>query len=58
MDNSGATRRGGVNPYFDVIARSDSDEAIQSFFAVAAWIASLALAMTVAGLVVSWLFDN
>jgi hypothetical protein len=26
---------------------SDSDEAIHSFFAVAAWIASLALAMTV-----------
>jgi hypothetical protein len=52
MDNSGVTRRGNENAYLDVIAldviaRSESDEAIHSCFPAAAWIASLALAMTV-----------
>ena len=58
VDNSGVTRRGDVRVCLNVIARSDSDEAIQSFFPVAVWIASLALAMTVRGLVASWLFDR
>jgi hypothetical protein len=61
--NSGATRREIADVYLDVIAfhviaRSESDEAIHSCFSAAAWIASLALAMTVTGLVASWLFDN
>ena len=41
MQNSGASRRGIVKSYLDVIARSESDEAIHSCFHVAAWIASL-----------------
>jgi hypothetical protein len=35
-----------------------SDEAIHTFFLVASWIASLALAMTVANPVAFWLFEN
>jgi hypothetical protein len=49
----GAIRAAGCTDVFlDVIARSESDEAIHSSFLVARWIASLALAMTV------WLFEN
>jgi hypothetical protein len=52
MDNSGVMRREIADAYLDVIAldviaRSESDEAIHSFFPTAGWIASLALAMTV-----------
>ena len=45
MQNSGALRRGNADVYLNVIARSVSDEAIHSFFLVAQWIASVALAM-------------
>ena len=42
MQTSGASRRGNANVYLNVIARSDSDEAIQLPFRRAkSWIASL-----------------
>jgi hypothetical protein len=56
--SSGASRREIAELCLHVFARSDSDEAIHSFFPVARWIASLALAMTVTGLIAAWLFDN
>jgi hypothetical protein len=45
--SSGESRRENVVACRDVIARSDSDQAIQNLSPERCWIASLALAMTV-----------
>jgi hypothetical protein len=46
MHNSGAMRRGTAEVCLTVIARSASDDAIQTASAEKFWIASRALAMT------------
>jgi hypothetical protein len=55
VHDSDAMRAAGIrNCALDVIARSESDEAIQLSFLAWPWIASLALAMT--NTIVNWLF--